>query len=434
MEKLAIIALGGTGQTVLDFFLRSHLLRVGPLEDSGLTPFVKVIVVDQETSKGGDRRPSWEILQEFLKDTSAQERFEFHRFSMSVPNTTIAGGINSSEKSVPMKPEMAYASKKLRDARLDDGLFATPAALGFAWQFYGAELIAKLHAVLGDVTGAVVVASTFGGAGTGFTPAVLELLRSLKVRFISVVALGRYLTHREAEASADLVERYRQNHREYLRNLEAFNSGKPKLFQTKVLTATNEAIWDVDADKKFPPDESPVWTAAWWVGELLREYEQPKATGDMPEDAESVEYLRERLKERSQKAKNAVRYLVERDFLPTISRDPLARAYVGRFLRDGLLEFWKKWMDRVEGEPYDRFIPKVSQAMSTTFRQVDSALVSNQPPAIDFRALREALASAEFPEGRLHPILGVARPRADDVLRAAGAELLYRLMRRGANK
>lgn len=433
MEKVAIIALGGTGQTVLDFFLRAHLLRVGPLEASGATPHIKVIVIDQETSKGGDRRPSWEILRDFLLDTSARERFEFERYALKVANTTIAGAINSSEGSLPMKPEMAYASKKLRDARLDDGLFATPAALGFAWQFYAEELISKLRAALGDVTGAVVVSSTFGGAGTGFTPVVLQLLRSLGVRFISVVALGRYLTHREARASADLVDRYDQNHREYQRNIEAFNSGNPKLFQTKVLDASNDAIWDVDADRKFPPDASPVWTATWWVCELLREYENPKATGVLPDNPEGVVYLREALKARSQKAKNAVRYLVERDFLPTISRDPLGRVYVGRFLRDGLLEFWKKWMDRVEGEPFDRFIPKVSQAMSNSFRQLDAALVSPHPATIDFRALREALAVAELPD-RLHPILEIASPPADDVLSAAGAELLYRLMRRRAGK
>jgi len=435
MASLAIVALGGTGQTALDFFLRAHLLRVGPLENSGVVPQVKVIVIDQETEKGGDRRPAWEVLRDFLSNTSASSRFSFERHALKVDKANIETVINSAASSRPMKPEMAYASQKLREARLDEGLFATPAALGFAWPYYAGKLISDLYASLADVDGAVVITSTFGGAGTGFTPSILQLLRSRGVRFISVIALGRYLTFREARANADLVDRHDQNHAEFVRNVDAYDAGGTKLFLRRVLESPQDEIWDKDADRKFPPDRNPIWAAAWWISRLLQEYENPVTTtvGGIPDDAAGVNRLRDVLKDRSQKAKNAVRYLVSGNFLQTISRDPLSRAYVGRFLRDGLLAFWKKWMDRVEGESFDRFVPKVSAAMSDTFRQLDGALVSRQPAIVDFTALREALASAEMPE-RLHPILEAGYPEAENVLRAAAAELLYRLMRRRAGK
>jgi hypothetical protein len=39
-----------------------------------------------------------------------------------------------------------------------------------------------------------------------------------------------------------------------------------------------------------------------------------------------------------------------------------------------------------------------------------------------------------LPEKDLHPILENGRPRAEEVLEAAGAEPLYRLMRRRADR
>jgi hypothetical protein len=437
MANVAIIALGGTGQTVLDLFLRSHLLRVGPLEKSGLKPTIKAIVIDQETEKKGDRRPAWEVLRDFLLTTSASRQFSFDRFDLEVGKGKIGALVNTSERTLPLKPEQAYASSKLLDTSLYGGSYATPAALGFAWPHYSQKLIAKIYAALSDVDSAIVISSTFGGAGTGFTPSVLQLLRSRGIRFISVIALGKYLTHREARTSADLIERYEQNHAEYERNLDAYNAGGPPLFARHILASPPDEIWDKDADRKFAPENNPIWNAAWWTSRLIQEYEKPMTTkvgGGIPEDPDEIDDLRLRLQERSQKAKNAVRYLVEDNFLQTLSRDPLARLYVGKFLRGGVLVFWKKWLDRVEGERFDQFIPKLSSGMSSTFRQLDVALEAREAATVDFAALREALASAELPEKDLHPILDKGRPRAEEVLEAAGAELLYRLMRRRADR
>ncbi len=438
MANVAIIALGGTGQTVLDLFLRSHLLRVGPLEKSGLTPAIKAIVIDQETENRGDLRPPWEVLRDFLLSTSASRRFSFERYDLEVGQGKIASLINSANESKPLKPERAYASAALLDMSLVGGSYATPAALGFAWPHYSQRLITNLSAALHGIDAAVVISSTFGGAGTGFTPAVLQTLRARGVGRISVVALDQYLTHREARASADLMARYKQNHAEYERNLVAFDADGQKLFAIRVLTSPPGEIWDMDADRKFAPEHNPIWEAAWWTSRLIQEYEKPMQTavGGIPEDADDVEDLRLDLQSRSQKAKNAVRFLAEDNFLQTLSRDPLAGAYVGKFLRAGVLVFWKKWLDRVEGEKFDRFIPKLSAAMSAAFRQLDVALQARQAVTIDFGALREALSAADLPEGRddLHPILEKGRPRADEVLQAAAAELLYRLMRRRADK
>jgi hypothetical protein len=438
MANVAIIALGGTGQTVLDLFLRSHLLRVGPLEKSGLTPSIKAIVVDQETENKGDLRPPWEVLRDFLLSTSASRRFSFERYELEVGKGKIESLINSANDSKPLKPERAYASKPLLEIGLVGGSYATPAALGFAWPHYAQPLITNLYAALHGIDAAIVISSTFGGAGTGFTPAVLQLLRSRDIRFISVIALDQYLTTREARASADLMERYKQNHAEYERNLNAFDAGGQKLFARRVLTSPPEEIWDKDADRKFAPENNPIWQAAWWISRLIQEYEKPMQTavGGIPADADGVEDLRLDLQSRSQKAKNAVRYLVEDNFMETLSRDPLAGLYIGKFLRAGVLVFWKKWLDRVEGEKFDRFVPKLSAAMSETFRDLDEALQAPGAVTIDFGALREALYAAELPEERddLHPILEKRRPRADEVLEAAAAELLYRLMRRRADK
>jgi len=438
MANVAIIALGGTGQTVLDLFLRSHLLRVGPLEKSGLAPTIKAIVIDQETEKKGDLRPPWEVLRDFLLSTSASRRFSFERYELEVGEGKIASLINSATDSRPLKPERAYASAPLLEMSLVGGSYATPAALGFAWPHYAQTLVAKLYAALSGIDAAIVISSTFGGAGTGFTPAVLQLLRARDIRSVSVVALDQYLSHREARASADLIERYRQNNAEYERNLDAFDAGGPKLTARHVLTSPPDEIWDKDADRKFAPQGNPIWEAAWWTSRVIKEYEQPMQTavGGIPRDAEGVEDLRLELQSRSQKAKNAVRYLVEDSFLQTLSRDPLAGIYIGKFLRAGVLVFWKKWLDRIEGEKFDRFIPKLASAMSDTFRQLDVALQARQAATIDFGALREALGAAELPEERddLHPILEKGRPRAEEVLQAAAAELLYRLMRRRADK
>jgi hypothetical protein len=437
MANVAIIALGGTGQTVLDLFLRAHLLRVGPLEKSGLKPTIKTIVIDQETEKKGDRRPAWEVLRDFLLTTSASAQFSFERYDLEVGKGKIRALINTSERTLPLKPEQGYASSKLLDTSLYGGSFATPAALGFAWPHYAQKLIAQVYAALSDVDSAIVISSTFGGAGTGFTPSVLQLLRARSVRSISVIALGKYLTHREARASADLMERYDQNHAEYERNLDAFNAAGQPLVARHVLSSPADEIWDKDADRKFAPAGNPIWAAAWWTSRLIQEYEKPMTTkvgSGIPADPDEVNDLRIRLQERSQKAKNAVRYLVEDNFLQTLSHDPLARLYVGKFLRGGVLVFWKKWLDRVEGERFDQFIPKLQSEMSNTFRELDAALEAREAAAVDFVALREALASAELPEKDLHPILERGRPRAEEVLEAAGAELLYRLMRRRADK
>lgn len=441
MANVAIIALGGTGQTVLDLFLRSHLLRVGPLEQSGLRPTIKAIVIDQETeAKASARRPSWEILRDFLLTTSASRQFSFQREDLEVGKGKIRALINSADKSVPLKPEQAYASSKLLDMSLYGGSYATPAALGLAWPHYANKLIPKLYAALSGVDSAIVISSTFGGAGTGFTPSVLQLLRARGVRAVSVIALDQYLTHREAQANADLIKRYQQNHAEYVRNLEAYNESGQPLYETRILSSPADDIWDKDADRKFAPANNPIWNAAWWTSRLIQEYEKPMKTsvggGVLPEDRDGVEDFRLLLQSRSQKAKNAVRFLVEDSFLETLSHDPMARIYVGKFLRAGVLVFWKKWIDRVEGEKFDRFVQQLSSAMSATFRQLDAALEAREAATVDFAALREALASAELPDKPedLHPILEKGRPRAEEVLEAAGAELLYRLMRRRADK
>src|SRR5947209_3072820 len=146
MANVAIIALGGTGQTVLDLFLRAHLLRVGPLEKSGLKPTIKAIVIDQETEKKGDRRPAWEVLRDFLLTTSASRQFSFERYDLEVGKGKIRALINTSDRTSPLKPEQGYASSKLLDTSLYGGSYATPAALGFAWPRYAQTLIAKLYA------------------------------------------------------------------------------------------------------------------------------------------------------------------------------------------------------------------------------------------------------------------------------------------------
>src|ERR1043166_574930 len=182
MANVAIIALGGTGQTVLDLFLRAHLLRVGPLEQSGLHPSIKAIVIDQETETKSARRPSWEILRDFLLATSASRQLSFERHDLEVGKGKIRALINSADRTQPLKPEQAYASSKLLDMSLYGGSYATPAALGFACPHYANKLTAKLYAALSGVDSAIVISSTFGGAGTGFTPAVLQLLRARGVR------------------------------------------------------------------------------------------------------------------------------------------------------------------------------------------------------------------------------------------------------------
>jgi len=437
MANVAIIALGGTGQTVLDLFLRSHLLRVGPLEKSGLKPTIKAIVIDQEREKRGDGRQAWEILRDFLMTTSASQQFSFERHDLEVGKVKIRSLINTSDRTLPLKPEQGYASTILLETSLYGGSFATPAALGFAWAHYSRSLIAKLYAALSGVDSAIVISSTFGGAGTGFTPAVLQLLRARGIRFISVIALGRYITHAEANASAELIERYDQNHAEYEHNLDAYNSGGQPLFAKHVMVSPPDEIWDLDRDLKFAPENNPVWDAAWWTSRLIQEYEKPMTTAvgsGIPANPDEIKDLRLSLQVRSQKAKNAVRYLVEDSFLQTLSKDPLARVSVGKFLRGGVLVFWRKWLDRVEGEKFDQFIPKLSSVMSEAFLQLDVALPAREAATVDFAALREALAHAELPEKDLHPILEEDRPRAEKVLEAAGAELLYRLMRRRADK
>jgi asparagine synthase (glutamine-hydrolysing) len=69
-------------------------------------------------------------------------------------------------------------------------------------------------------------------------------------------------------------------------------------------------------------------------------------------------------------------------------RDRIGKNPLFDTVRGGVLVFWKKWLDRVEGEKLDRFIPKLATEVSTTFRQLDVALEAREAPTVDFAVLR----------------------------------------------
>jgi hypothetical protein len=438
-----IVAIGGTGQLVLHYYLQLYLL--GVIND----PFEAIVVDTDDLIRSlvagrdflGDLQYGPEPNAALGATIPVIESVEVSPKEYNTVADALTGGYGLTNSAPhPMK---AFFNGDTLGQNLAQGLYARPALSSVISQedMQSEFLIPQSDSVL------ALVGSVLGGTGGGLTAPIIAQIQSL-ARQVNVtvklraVIFGEYFNPDQKESK---IERKRiqsnqtlvlRSMREALEDVHSFYIvGGPKALLIKR---------DADQEKKgehlpWPqkPDD-PIWHGVQALEYLLTETKMPQMNKFEKREVEGFDdptdlvEAHTKLKQRLLTVEN----LIKKEAVVRMAKDPLASLIWGRGLTRLIIHFWSI-AARVEGdkERVRDFPARIQQAMKTLWGGTGDKLGLGKifPQLTDSHLVRpESLSKISWPEvsGRLRldpELMG----GVDEIARRAAANILYRVLREG---
>jgi hypothetical protein len=385
-ESYKIVAVGGTGQMVLHYYLQLYLL--GVIKD----PF-DTVVVDTDAIN-----PSIEAVQKFLRELQYGSEPSDALGQTKIPvietiRTKSTGGDTALELLTGQKiwndpephPAHAFFNKDTLRQSLKQGLFALPALSSLLSQ---EVLRDKMLRPISNST-IVIVGSVTGGTGGGLTAPLFDAIRLFAKREtiaktkIRAVLFGDYFRPDEGNIKEDVI-RFQSNQTMVLRSFsEAEASEEMHSYHIVGGPGVKAEITrkpNREKGKNIPwpeGDSNPFWQGAQAVEYLLKDTAMQKMAEF--EDREvpkfrppfSLDYAQQRLRMALQIGK----MLIKKKAVIRLCHDPWARWIWGEGMMDIAAHFWhiaavkEGGRARVKAFPYDlqRALKKVWEGEAEEF-------------------------------------------------------------------
>ncbi|MDX2044371.1 MAG: hypothetical protein SF097_24390 [Acidobacteriota bacterium] len=438
-----IVAIGGTGQLVLHYYLQLYLLGV-------ITDPFEAVVVDTDDlirslSAGSDFLADLQYGPEHNEALGAiVPAIEWVEVSSNDYNTVadaLTGGYGFSD--MTRHPMQAFFNRDTLVQNLSQGLYARPALSSVISQekLQSEALIPQNDSVL------AIVSSVLGGTGGGLTAPIIAQIQShakevdvtMKLR---AVIFGEYFNPDQKESK---IERKRiqsnqtlvlRSLREALKDVHSFYIvGGPK---AQLISR------DAEQEKKgeqlpWPKEASdPIWHGMQALEYLFTETkmsgtdEFEKREVEVFDDPNDLAKANTRLKQRLLTVEN----LIKKEAVVRMAKDPWASLIWGAGFTRLIIHFWSI-AARVEGgkERVADFPTKVQQALKTLWRGKEDQLGLGKlfPQLTESHPVRpKNLSKIGWPEvsGRLRfdpDLMG----GVDEIARRAAATILFRVLREG---
>jgi len=442
-----IVAVGGTGQLVLHYYLQLYLLGV-------VTQPFEAVVVDTDAFIRS--LMAWgDFLGDLQYGPQANEALgatgPVIRGLKGSPqkHDTVADALSGNKgyalsDTAPYHPMQAFFNRDTLSQNLSKGLYARPALSSVISQerLQGNSLRPTPNSSL------VIVGSVLGGTGGGLMAPIIaqiqSIARDLDIKSVNLraVVFGEYFDPDEKESK---IERRRVKSNQAL-VLRALREALEDVHSFHIVGGPDAPLIRRDADREkkgehlsWPQDANdPVWRGVQALEHLLSESIRPRQ--DEFEEREVEEFkepiklaaAHTALKQRLQ----TIESLIKREVIVRMTKDPWASMIWGAGLTRLLVHFWSIAAQREgEKERVADFPVKVQRAMETLWQGTDDHLGLGKifPLLTESHPVRPRnLSKIGWPEvsgkfQRNESLFG----GADEIARRAAANILFRVLREG---
>ncbi len=442
-----IVAVGGTGQLVLHYYLQLYLLGV-------ITrPFEAVVVDTDDIIRS---LTAWDyFLHELQYGMESNEAL-----GASVPvirelkvspqkQDTVADALSGKKSyalsnSPPFHPMQALFNRDTLNQNLSKGLYARPALSSVISR----EKLQNKSLRPMSNSALIIVGSVLGGTGGGLMAPIIAQIQSIakfqdiKSVNLRAVIFGEYFDPDEKESK---IERRRVKSNQAL-VLRAIREALENAHSFHVVGGPDAKLIKREADREkkgehlsWPQEiDAPIWRGVQALEYLMNETIRPRQ--DDFEDREVEEFkdpikitvAQTLLKQRLQ----TVESLIKRRVIVRMIRDPWASVIWGTGLTRLLVHFWSIASQREGGkERVTDFPIRVQRALETLWRGTEDHLglgkifpqltESHPVRPYNLNKIRWPEVSAEFQ--RNESLFG----GLDEIARRAAANILFRVLREG---